>query len=164
VDGSSVIVREPAERELHGGTLGQRLARSQPINLAVPTRFDHSAEGISATRTVQFQLTCPYHDDGFWADLKAGSPAEWADAVDFDRQIRHGSARANADGQPLRGRYYLHAQRVPLDQVALRPRRRSSSDDTPGCGPFTCPHPGEAVDPDLPEVADAAATAGREVA
>lgn len=37
--------------------------------------------------------------------------------VDFDRQIRHGSARANADGHPMRGRYYLHAQRVPLDQI-----------------------------------------------
>jgi 3'-phosphoadenosine 5'-phosphosulfate sulfotransferase (PAPS reductase)/FAD synthetase len=50
-------------------------------------------------------IGCPFHDDGFWAALKANSPAEWADAVDFDRQIRHGSARANADGHPMRGRY-----------------------------------------------------------
>ncbi|RSM64061.1 hypothetical protein DMB66_21375 [Actinoplanes sp. ATCC 53533] len=107
---------------------------------------------------------CPFHDDGFWADLKAGSPTEWADAVAFDTAIRHGSARANADGQPLRGEYFLHAQRVPLDQVVLRPRRRGSPDDTPGCGPFTCPHPGEPVDPDPPATADAGATAGREVA
>ncbi|MET8147834.1 hypothetical protein ACIBSW_24765 [Actinoplanes sp. NPDC049668] len=93
-------------------------------------------------------IGCPFHDDGFWADLKARSPAEFADAVDFDTAIRHGSARANADGHPLRGRYYLHAQRVPLDQVVLRPRRRSTPDDTPGCGPFTCPHPSEAIDPE----------------
>jgi hypothetical protein len=107
---------------------------------------------------------CPFHDDGFWADLKARSPAEWADAVDFDTAIRHGSARANADGKPLRGRYYLHAQRVPLDQVVLRPRNRRSADDTPGCGPFTCPHPGK-VDQVPPEPTDAGtATAGRGVA
>lgn len=115
----------------------------------------------------KFAITCPFHDDGFWAALKANSPAEWADAVDFDRQIRHGSARANADGHPMRGRYYLHAQRVPLDQVVLRPRHRSASDDTPGCGPFTCPHPSESesIDPGPPQVADGGATtAGREVA
>jgi hypothetical protein len=107
---------------------------------------------------------CPFHDDGFWTDLKAHSPAEWADAVDFDRQIRHGSARANADGQPLRGQYYLHAQRLPLDQVVLRPRRRGSAEDTPGCGPFTCPHPLDAVEPIPPDGSAGAAAAGREVA
>lgn len=105
---------------------------------------------------------CPFHDDGFWADLKTRSPDEWADAVAFDQQIRHGSARATTDGHPLRGRYYLHAQRVPLDQVVLRPRRRSPAGDAPGCGPFTCPHPSESADP---EPADAGpVTAGREVA
>ena len=109
-------------------------------------------------------IGCPFHDDGFWADLKAGNPTDWADAVDFDTAIRHGSARANADGHPMRGQYFLHAQRLPLDQVALRPRRRGSPDDTPGCGPFTCPHPGEPVDTDPPETADAGATTGREVA
>ena len=31
------------------------------------------------------------------------------------------------DGQPLRGQYFLHAQRVPLDQVVLRPRRRTTA-------------------------------------
>ncbi|GAB1644230.1 hypothetical protein [Krasilnikovia sp. MM14-A1259] len=110
-------------------------------------------------------IGCPFHDDAYWADLKTTSPAEWADAVDFDRRIRHGSARANADGHPLRGRYYLHAQRVPLDQVVLRPRTRRTPEDLPGCGPFTCPHPTEPVDPDPPQPADVGtATAGREVA
>jgi len=108
---------------------------------------------------------CPFHDDGFWADLKARRPGEWADAVDFDRRIRHGSARANADGQPLRGRYFLHARRVPLDQVVLRPRARSSPDESPGCGPFTCPHPGTSVEPGPPDAVDPGAAApGREVA
>lgn len=94
---------------------------------------------------------CPYHDDNFWARLKADSPGEWADAVAFDHAIRNGSARANADGHPLRGQYFLHAQRVPLDQVVLRPRT-ARQEDQPGCGPWTCPHP-------APVDADSAAAA-----
>lgn len=92
-------------------------------------------------------IGCPYHDDTFWARLKVDSPAEWADAVAFDAAIRHGSARANADGHPLRGQFFLHRQRVPLDRVVLRPRPQAhnSDGDVPGCGPWTCPHPGEAA-------------------
>lgn len=90
-------------------------------------------------------LGCPFHDDGFWARLKTDSPAEWADAVAFDAAIRHGSARANADGHPLRGQFFLHRQRVPLDQVVLKPRAVPVG-DAPGCGPWTCPHPTEPVD------------------
>ncbi|SCL17871.1 hypothetical protein [Micromonospora inyonensis] len=81
---------------------------------------------------------CPFHDDRFWAGLKANSPAEWADAVAFDHAIRDGSARANAEGHPLRGRFFLHRQRAPLDEVVLRPRPQAG--DTLGCGPWTCPH------------------------
>ncbi len=93
-----------------------------------------------------FAITCPFHDDGFWVDLKANSPAEWADAVAFDHAIRYGSARASADGHPLRGTYYLHPSRVPLDEAVLRPRARRSA-DAPGCGPWTCPHTPPADDP-----------------
>ena len=89
---------------------------------------------------------CPFHDDRFWAGLKADSPREWADAVAFDAAIRHGSARANAEGHPLRGEFFLHRQRVPLDEVVLRPRPQPA--DAPGCGPWTCPH-------DEPATADA---------
>ncbi|PZG12495.1 hypothetical protein C1I95_25675 [Micromonospora craterilacus] len=81
---------------------------------------------------------CPYHDDGFWLALRENSPTEWADSVAFDHAIRNGSARANAGGQPLRGQFFLHRQRVPLDEVVLRPRPQPV--DTPGCGPWTCPH------------------------
>lgn len=70
----------------------------------------------------------------------------------FDAAIRHGSARANADGHPLRGQFFLHAQRVPLEQVRLRPQPSGDDVDAPGCGPWTCPHPSEqapaVVEPD----------------
>jgi 3'-phosphoadenosine 5'-phosphosulfate sulfotransferase (PAPS reductase)/FAD synthetase len=85
-------------------------------------------------------LGCPYHDDRFWARLKENNPLEWADAVAFDEAIRHGSARANADGHPLRGTFYLHPSRVPLAEAVLRPRPEGSrGGDSPGCGPWTCP-------------------------
>jgi hypothetical protein len=74
--------------------------------------------------------------------LREHSPAEWADAVAFDTSIRHGSARANADGHPLRGQFFLHRQRVPLDQVRLRPQPVDDA-DMPGCGPWTCPRADE---------------------
>ncbi len=89
---------------------------------------------------------CPFHDDAFWLDLKTNHPVEWADAVAFDHAIRHGSARANADGHPLRGTFYLHASRVPLDQAVLRPRPARAGDQ-PGCGPWTCPHTPPVDDP-----------------
>ncbi|MFG2045323.1 hypothetical protein ACGFI8_45565, partial [Dactylosporangium sp. NPDC048998] len=103
----------------------------------------HGLSGIGKSSC----LRCPYHDDGFWTRLKAGSPAEWADAVAFDQAIRHGSARATAGGHPLRGQFFLHRQRVPLDQVVLRPGPVDEADgDAPGCGPWTCPHPSETAD------------------
>ena len=90
---------------------------------------------------------------------KAASPAQGAtvrktcgspDTVAFDAAIRHGSARANADENPLRGQFFLHGQRVPLDRAALRPRppaddTDNGDGDVPGCGPWTCPHPGDAA-------------------
>jgi hypothetical protein len=89
-------------------------------------------------------LGCPFHADAEWVRLRDHSPIDWADAVDFDRMIRGGSARATADGHPMRGRYYLHRQRVPLDQAVLRPRSQVIRDQ-PGCGPWTCPHHAESA-------------------
>lgn len=106
-------------------------------------------------------LGCPYHTDTEWARLREHSPAEWADAVAFDKLIRNGSARANADGHPLRGQFFLHRQRVPLDQVRLRPQPVDDA-DTPGCGPWTCPHADEQAPVAIE--ADGAALPVREVA
>jgi hypothetical protein len=105
------------------------------------------------------ELGCPFHTDAEWVRLRDGSPAEWADAVAFDAQIRDGSARATAEGHPLRGQFFLHRQRVPLDQVVLRPRE--TGEDTPGCSPWACPHPSE--QPDEPgDVVGAGKREGRE--
>lgn len=50
-------------------------------------------------------LDAPSTPDTEWARLRAEDPAGWADAVAFDKLIRNGSARANADGHPLRGQF-----------------------------------------------------------
>ncbi|MET7949075.1 hypothetical protein [Micromonospora sp. NPDC005324] len=99
---------------------------------------------------------CPFRTDSEWARLRRDDPGGWADAVAFDAAIRHGSARANAAGQPLRGQFFLHRQRIPLAQVTLRPQEQAEA-DAPGCGPWTCPH-----DPADAAAIDAAAP-GREV-
>ncbi|GGK40555.1 hypothetical protein GCM10010124_36690 [Pilimelia terevasa] len=100
---------------------------------------------------------CPFHSDDFWADLKSNQPLEWASAVAFDHAIRNGSARATANGHPLRGQFFLHRQRIPLDQVVLRPR--AGGEPEQGCGPWTCP-----ATPPAGGGGDAAGDAGRGVA
>ncbi|WP_328463644.1 hypothetical protein OHA21_38500 [Actinoplanes sp. NBC_00393] len=107
-------------------------------------------------------LGCPFHTDLEWVKLRDEDPAGWADAVAFDAAIRHGSARANADGHPLRGRFFLHRQRVPLDEAVLRPR--TEEQQTPGCGPWSCPHPADVAAEDTSADAAGARSGLREVA
>jgi hypothetical protein len=81
---------------------------------------------------------------------------EWDDAVDFDRSIRSGNARGNANGKPLLGEAYLHRSRLPLDQapidrVTAHEWASKQTDifgqiadaeleegDPDGCSPWTC--------------------------
>lgn len=61
---------------------------------------------------------CPYHSDGYWRDLKTTQPEEFARAVAFER-----SMNAVAKKQNLRhGGEFLHASRLPLDQVIFDDR------------------------------------------
>jgi hypothetical protein len=81
---------------------------------------------------------CPYRSDSSWARIKYTQPDTWADAVDFDRRLRHphGMGRINdglseADylagcGTDVRQRItgaiypvYLHPSCKPLDEVDL---------------------------------------------
>lgn len=54
---------------------------------------------------------CPYRENAEWLWLKENEPEAWADAVEIDRLIR--------DTPGMRARSYLHADRIPLDQVDL---------------------------------------------
>lgn len=64
-------------------------------------------------------IGCPFHGNAQWRKLRDENPDEWADAVDFDRTIRAGNARGNANGKPLLGEAYLHRSRLPLDQAPI---------------------------------------------
>lgn len=80
-------------------------------------------------------------------------PADWAEAVAFDEQIRHGYARAIASGKPLQGEAFLHRSRVPLAQAPIDRVSRSewasrqtdifetaADEETEerGCSPWVC--------------------------
>lgn len=108
-------------------------------------------------------IGCPFRRNASWRNMRDNDPTSFADAVDFDKTIRQGSARANALGKCLRGRFFLHNSCVPLDQAPIdkitraewRTRQTNlleaiadteagliddTTDDTDvGCSPFTCP-------------------------
>jgi len=56
---------------------------------------------------------CPYHSDREWVRLKTQEPEEFAKAVEWERRCQD-AARRN---EVLRGVPYLHASRIPLDEV-----------------------------------------------
>uniref|UniRef100_UPI002F90AFC8 hypothetical protein n=1 Tax=Streptomyces sp. NBC_01553 TaxID=2975877 RepID=UPI002F90AFC8 len=64
-------------------------------------------------------IGCPYTGNARWRQIRDQRPAEWADAVRFDSEIRHGNARAIANGTPLNGEAFLHRSRMPLEQAPI---------------------------------------------
>lgn len=86
-------------------------------------------------------LGCPYSGNSRLRLVRDTDPHAWADLIEFDKAIRHGSPRANADGKPLRGQFFLHRSLLPLDEVDLdvtRGRPSAEEDDPDGCSPFSC--------------------------
>jgi len=62
-------------------------------------------------------VACPFHSDQRWRQLRDGDPSGWAEAVAFDRAIRHGHPRTGSP--PLNREAFMHRSLVPLDQVEL---------------------------------------------
>jgi len=97
---------------------------------------------------------CPFHGNAGWRWVRDHDPQGWAEAVEFDRAIRHGYPHASAEGQQLRGQYFLHRSCIPLDQADLDapakakrhlqlvdagPAGTGAEDDDPdGCSPWSC--------------------------
>jgi hypothetical protein len=71
-------------------------------------------------------IGCPFRRNAEWRAL---APAEFADAVLFDRAIRHSNAGMQSD-------QYLHDSLVPLDMVDLSTEqdRGQTEMDFDGCG------------------------------
>lgn len=82
-------------------------------------------------------IGCPFHDNVEWRRLRDEAPDEFADAVEFDVQLR---------AKPLGGfisEAYLHSDRVPLaeanlDKVTRREKLRAQGRLFAGCNPFDC--------------------------
>jgi hypothetical protein len=64
-------------------------------------------------------IGCPYTGNARWRQMREQRPDEFADAVAFDKAIRHGNAKARADGVELHGEAFLHRSRLPLDQAPI---------------------------------------------
>ncbi|MDJ0279003.1 hypothetical protein QLH51_19665 [Sphingomonas sp. 2R-10] len=57
-------------------------------------------------------ISCPFHSDAVWRDMRDHDPDAWADAVAVDRAIRTGF-------RGIRSEVYLHRSAVPLDEADL---------------------------------------------
>jgi hypothetical protein len=55
------------------------------------------------------QITCPFHDDNYWRELREQSPDEFEEACRFDETIRHLPG--------VRGECFLHSSCVPLRDI-----------------------------------------------
>ena len=93
-------------------------------------------------------IGCPFHHDSQWRDIRDNDPVSWDDAVDFDRAIRNGSARANANGKELRDSMFLHDSLLPLAEAPLDRQTKAErvggvqqmfgDPDEFTCSPFSC--------------------------
>jgi len=69
-------------------------------------------------------IGCPFKSDSEWRLLRDTMPDEWADAVEFDHQLRVAvKARGALTSVP-----FLHKSAVPLDQVDLRTAKEKGQD------------------------------------
>jgi hypothetical protein len=64
-------------------------------------------------------IGCPYLSNARWRQIRDTRPELWADAVDFDRQIRVGLPGVH-------GEAYLHRQAVPLEEADLRTKEEKA--------------------------------------
>ena len=67
-------------------------------------------------------IVCPYHNDAYWHFMKTERPSEFADAVDFDKQVRNISRKEDEQ-------LYAHRSCKPLDEVEFNKKEDDSQLD-----------------------------------
>lgn len=86
-------------------------------------------------------IGCPFHDNEEWRNMRDEDPTSFADAVDFDVQIRSRSLGS------LKSQPFIHSDRVPLSEAdlsKLTKREQAARQDslfTPAqrsCSPWGC--------------------------
>jgi len=63
-------------------------------------------------------IGCPFHSNAEWRAIR-NDPEQWADAVEFDRQIRGFSGGSLNLLHGMRREVFLHRSLLPLDQAPL---------------------------------------------
>lgn len=80
-------------------------------------------------------IACPMRSNRSWRHLREAEPATFAHAVAVDTTLRHGHPGPARRGMPSGTTYYVHPDRVPLDQADVTEPDRS---EPSGCTPWTC--------------------------
>lgn len=65
-------------------------------------------------------MFCPYHSDAEWKRLRAEAPAEFAQAVAYEKRLQAAYTELPMSGVP-----YLHASRQPLETVEFTEDRQA---------------------------------------
>lgn len=66
---------------------------------------------------------CPYHNDAEWIRLKTEEPAEFEQAIQFEKRLQIAYDKATA----LRSVPWLHSSRKPLGEVVFTPKIKEPS-------------------------------------
>lgn len=79
---------------------------------------------------------CPYHDDAYWLEMKQSRPADWAEVVQFDADLRDGDKLRLA--ATAKGQVFLHQSCIPLADVVFEPKQNLPVEicDEGYCGVF----------------------------
>ena len=67
-------------------------------------------------------IVCPYHNDAYWHFMKTERPSEFADAVDFDKQVRNISRKEDEQ-------LYSHRSCKPLDEIEFNKKENDKQLD-----------------------------------
>ncbi|MFE9246441.1 hypothetical protein [Nocardiopsis sp. NPDC006938] len=79
-------------------------------------------------------IACPLRSNRAWRQLREDAPAAFAEAVAVDTTLRHGHPSPARRGMPPGTQFFLHPDRVPLDQVDLT---EPGEAEPSGCTPWT---------------------------
>lgn len=79
-------------------------------------------------------IACPLRTNQLWRQLRDAAPGTFSEAVAVDTALRHGHPSPALRGMPPGTTFYLHPDRVPLDQVDLT---EPCGSGVSGCTPWT---------------------------
>ncbi|GAB3745095.1 hypothetical protein [Nocardiopsis nanhaiensis] len=80
-------------------------------------------------------IACPQRSNPRWRRLRHSDPQAFAEAIGIDVAVRHAHPDPALRGRPPGTTFYLHPDRVPLEQADLDAH---SATDRSGCVPWRC--------------------------